>query len=518
MAEDNIKIKKVDITPDISLLPKLGNSGYKLAEALAEFIDNSLDARLPEQKSVKVNISISEKRVSVEDNSSGMNEEETINSLKLGFSIKKDKLGEFGLGMKTAATSLGKRFTLKTSRKGDKNWYVLDYDEESWKENLDWKSQELKVIPKNNKREYGTSIIIQDLKFKYYPNLVTNTKRELSFRFAPYLENKLLEINVNTGMLEPIEPELIGGKVSIDIAIDKEKSITGWYGILKKRNALKYGFNLYKHGRLIRAEEKFGFEAHAEVALLYGNINIDFVPTTHNKREFIENSFEYRQAEEKFRNYLKDNKVTVKAREFSKKISEQKKREKIEKEVGDLFGSTLKFLNEPNRVDEIKKEKPSREIIEKDEIDKIKLLYNDKEFNLGTLEEGNIYDLRILGKKFTFKFDLIPLGKEKDTMKYFRENNHIIILINSDFPFYEYIVKDYGLYSLFLISEVISEVLVNEFNLESDQLLHIRNLMLRKYGETQKGIVEIENIEEEKRKLLEKMKKLEEKEKSFKSG
>lgn len=516
MEDNNIKTKNVDITPDASLLPKLGNSGYRLGEALAEFIDNSLDAKPSEQKSVRIEIELSENRVAITDNASGMNENEAINSLKLAYSDKKDKLGEYGLGLKTAATSLGKKFKLETSRGGDKTSYVLEYDEEKWRETSDWKSQELKILPKENPQEHGTKIIIQNLKFKYYPNLVTNTKRELSFRFAPYLENKMLEIKVNASLLDAAEPDLMSEKNRINIIIDKDKFITGWYGFLKKRHAMRYGFNLYKHGRLIRAEEKFGFEPHAEVALLYGSINLDFIPTTHNKREFISTSFEYKIAEEKFREYLKDNKIAVRARELSKLKTEQKKKERVEEDVKRFMDSVLNLLKDKKKKGEIEKEFVSPEIKEKEEIEKAKLLYHDKEFNLKNIEEGNTYDLKISGKTFSFKFEFVNSGNEKEMLQYFRENNHITILINIDFPFYEYIVKDYELYALFLISEVLSNIILKEMNYSADKLIPIRNLMFRGYGEVQKEIFEIEKIDEEKRRLLERMKKLEEKEISLK--
>ena len=513
MVEGDIITKKVDITPDVSLLPKLGHSGYRLSEALAEFIDNSLDAKSQEQKSVNLDIQVSENRIIISDDASGMNENEAINSLKLAYSDKKEKLGEFGLGLKTAATSLGKKFRIKTSREGEKNWYVLDYDEDKWQEISDWKSQELKIVPKENNEEHGTTITIQDLKINYYPNLITNTKRQLSFRFAPYLENNVLKINVNTSFLEAPDIDLIGDKQDIKLLVDENNSLTGWYGFLKRRNGLHYGFNLYKHGRLIKAEEKFGFEPHAEVALLYGALNLDFVPTTHNKREFIETSYEYRLAEDIFRKYLKENRVTVKARELSKSTTFKKKKEKVEKDVGELFVAVFKFLKETKKEGKIDDKNLSAEIKEREEIEKIKLLHKDQQFNLNKLEEGNVYDLRIMGKNFKFKFDFINLGKDKEILQYYRENNNITILINIDFALYEYMVKDYELYCLFLISEVISEVIVKEMGFEQSKILQIRNLMLRKYGEIQKEIIEFEKIEEEKKKLLEKMRKLEEQEK-----
>ena len=256
MEPDNLKTKRVDITPDISLLPKLGQSGYKLSEALAEFIDNSLDAKPHDRKSVVINIQISDKKIVISDDAVGMDESTAINSLKLAYSEKKNKLGEFGLGLKTAATSLGKKFRIKTSQEGSSDWYVLDYDEDKWKEFSDWKTQELKIIPKENITDHGTTILIQDLKINYYPNLVTNAKKQLSFRFAPYLENGILKIKINSTLLEAPEIGLDGGKNEFNISVDDNRIISGWYGFLKKRSGFHYGFNLYKHGRLIRAEEK----------------------------------------------------------------------------------------------------------------------------------------------------------------------------------------------------------------------------------------------------------------------
>src|SRR3989338_3806655 len=279
---------------------------------------------------------------------------------------------------------------------------------------------------------------------------------------------------------EAPEIDLDGEKNEFKISVDDNRIISGWYGFLKKRSGFHYGFNLYKHGRLIRAEEKFGFEPHAELALLYCALNLDFIPTTHNKREFIESSYEYKLAEDTFRKYLKDNKITVKARELSTSLTERKKKEKVEESLEEFFNAISKVLKETKQEGKIEEPITPIEIKEKDEIKKIKLLHQDKEFNLNNLEEGRIYELKILGKKFKFKFDLTSLGKEGDVLQYYRENNTITILINTNFPFYEHIVKDYGLYSLLLISEAIAEIIVKEMDYDQSTLLQIRILMLRK--------------------------------------
>ena len=38
----------IDITPDKSLIQKLGLTGYRTAEAISELLDNSIDARIGE--------------------------------------------------------------------------------------------------------------------------------------------------------------------------------------------------------------------------------------------------------------------------------------------------------------------------------------------------------------------------------------------------------------------------------------------------------------------------------------
>ena len=40
----------VDITPDKSLIQKLGLVGYRTVQAIAELLDNSIDARIKNQE------------------------------------------------------------------------------------------------------------------------------------------------------------------------------------------------------------------------------------------------------------------------------------------------------------------------------------------------------------------------------------------------------------------------------------------------------------------------------------
>src|SRR5271154_412898 len=125
--------KTISILPDRSLMPKLGQTGYSVSQAIAELVDNSIDARTEGKLlTVEVLLSPATKAVQVIDDGVGMDEETAANSIRLAHSSKKDQLGEFGLGLKTAATSLGKKFQVATKQKGSSEEYVLEYDEEKW--------------------------------------------------------------------------------------------------------------------------------------------------------------------------------------------------------------------------------------------------------------------------------------------------------------------------------------------------------------------------------------------------
>ena len=185
-------------------MPKIGQTGYSVSQAVAELVDNSIDAAL-ENKALIVEISFDSDKgvVEVSDDGVGMDESTAANSIKLAHSTKKNKLGEFGLGLKTAATSLGKKFQIFTTQKGSDEEYILEYDEDKWLKNGDWTKHEMKIKSGVDKKRSGTTIRIKDLRFSIYPNLPGNIRKDLATRFAPYIENGEVKIKVNTKWCEP---------------------------------------------------------------------------------------------------------------------------------------------------------------------------------------------------------------------------------------------------------------------------------------------------------------------------
>ena len=496
---------KVDITPHVSLLPKLGHSGYKIVEAISEFIDNSIDAKVKDQK-LSIGIEINEKRLIITDNASGMNLDEITNALKLAYtaSHQKKRLGQFGLGLKTAATSLGKKFTIKTSMSGENNWHIIIYDEDEWLKSNKWET-EIRTEPKNNYQDHGTKITIERAKYKFYPNQVTNIKRDLSFRFASFIEAMELEIRVNSQVIERTPIELRNNeRFEIGISLDEKRKITGWYGYLIKRSRQHYGFNLYKNGRLIAPYQKIGFEPHPEAALLYGELNLDFVPVTHNKREFIENSVDFSDAQNALTKFIKENRVVIKSREISMSehvgdITERTRRKLFSLQIALEKGPLIeKISNIETQII------PDSELTNKDTIKTLKLTQS---FSPDKLDENGSFEFKVENDKFNISFGLTPLGKDEEWVKYFVEKNNITVLINTDFPLY-FMVRNYSYYALILIAEAIAEFIVKKYQLPKNMVLKLRNTILKRSGEAQIEEEKKKAMEEERQKLLDKLNKI----------
>ncbi len=292
----------VDITPDKSLIQKLGLVGYRTVQAIAELLDNSMDARLENQEEkIFVKLDFKEKRIVVRDDGHGMDKHDLKNALIIAKGTKLDEsLGHFGIGLKSACSALGKTFAIRTSKIGSDKEYQIEYDEDAWlsDKTLDWKNFQISERTLSSDENWqGTIIIIGDLKVPLYPMQVTKFKENFGLRYAPYLQQRQASIQINTVICTPHLQDIEeGSKTSVELQLSDGVVVTGYVALLKKRSIQgHYGINLFKNGRLIKPFAKFGFPAHPETAKIIGELNLDHVPVNFHKSEFIEESNEYRE-------------------------------------------------------------------------------------------------------------------------------------------------------------------------------------------------------------------------------
>lgn len=124
---------KVELIPDAHLLlSSLRSVGYKTETAIADILDNCIAAHATE---IHVDFIWEDEvsKIAIYDNGDGMDKESLVASMKIGSSDPSDKrlpddLGRFGMGMKTAAFSLGKRLRVVTKKDGSLHTACWDLD------------------------------------------------------------------------------------------------------------------------------------------------------------------------------------------------------------------------------------------------------------------------------------------------------------------------------------------------------------------------------------------------------
>src|SRR5437016_4474762 len=161
-------MRMVDITPDKSLLEKLGSVGFVPEEAVAEFVDNALDAKYEEETGdeiiagkIHVNVNLTPTSILVSDDSAGISDFD--NCLRAAWSTKELDvfLGSYGLGLKTAAMSLGKKLKITSVRIGEGTQHRAVLDLDRWYEDPTWRI-EVEDLPAKPS-EHGTTIEIERL-------------------------------------------------------------------------------------------------------------------------------------------------------------------------------------------------------------------------------------------------------------------------------------------------------------------------------------------------------------------
>ncbi len=186
------------------LIESLRDFGYTLSTAIADLIDNSITAGARE---VRVVIEPAQPcpHISVIDDGCGMSADKLIEAMKMGTSSPLSKrsgtdLGRFGLGLKTASLSVGRRLTVITKRRHDsvptiRRW-DLGYIRESgkWtllKEPTPASGAYLDLI---GSRASGTAVVIEDLDRASFLH-VTESARDT------HLADALRDLSAHVGMV-----------------------------------------------------------------------------------------------------------------------------------------------------------------------------------------------------------------------------------------------------------------------------------------------------------------------------
>lgn len=537
----------IDITPDKSIFHKIGEANYSVSDAIAELVDNSIDAA--NDSGVEINIILDKRnnKITISDDGQGMPKDVAVKALVLAHSYKKDSLGEFGLGLKSACTSLGSHFEIRTTPKGGSEEYFLVYDREDFMKDGSWTTFPIKV-EKVAKTKHGTTIEISNIRVKLYDALVTRLKSDLAQRYGPFITHNNVVIKVGLGFAsaKPCEPTPIeldqDGRTEFVYELSNGDTITGWWGLRKIASGVSSGFDMFRRGRLIRTSEKLGYNLHPMTSHIAGEINLDSVPVTHNKREFIKESGEFQEFIEKFwgdkTGSITGARVEGLIDDIVAKATERWNKEKVEKQIPDSVKDAVKdnILRALNRVDDFKEmafpelstqkrrsgtgvESPMEKrdshsrVATEERIDESES--TDGKRTPKNTKQKTAKFITINGKKFRFDFFWSDLGEEFKDKETVITDKGIEIYINTGFKGFT-LSKDSTFYCVHHVAEAIAETYLKESGQSRDRVFYLRNKLLYEVAsvvleeEELKSLSrkeeELEKVKDEKTRLLNKAK------------
>jgi len=221
----NMIVTQPSATPVIQALRSLG---YNPRTAIADLVDNSIDAKAS-KISLYFNHSGTDGTIIIVDNGSGMDEDMLQLAMNIGSKDPRterqpNELGRFGMGLKTASFSLGKRLSVLTKHKGVYSQRCWDLDHVS--ECNEWQLFTQipdEVMDQMNEidGESGTIIYIDKLdrfmgagtvnaihESSFYAK-VRRIHSHLEFVFHSLMECRNVRLEVNGNVLIPWDPFMI---------------------------------------------------------------------------------------------------------------------------------------------------------------------------------------------------------------------------------------------------------------------------------------------------------------------
>lgn len=310
--------------PSPRLVETIGATNQKPAEAIGELVANCFDARVLGTK-LEILIDLRGGKIAVVDNGKGMSADTLEHAVCIGEDMSKYIIrgegakGHFGMGFKTSCSTLGGFYAIYTRPIEEDVEYRVAFDIAEYSKrptNADAWDVVIEDGPINPKSPLGdapngTAFVISKLKVKDVP--VQAILDYLGEAFKGHLNagDEITIIDDIAGTNKAIPKKYSfkpGTKIDIDTAFgpgDKYR-ISGWAAIdLQTHNNGLYGFNIYRHGQLIEANNKDWFKAHLMTSRIIGEVELDFLDATFYKQGLQQDEL-WQLATAHMRLYLKD--------------------------------------------------------------------------------------------------------------------------------------------------------------------------------------------------------------------
>lgn len=313
--------------PIIRVMTGIRNMGYTFESAILDIVDNSIVAK---SKNIKIFIQAEDdtrdqsiKRIIIEDDGTGMNEDQIFNALELGSSesqYEENSLSKYGFGLKSAGFSQANSIAVISKTEACFEWHkarvgwdlIEEYNKYVVDEDLELDLFEQRLVEAKAK---GTIIILDGLIKVSKIKKDTAVKRiveRCAITYHRFMEEDDLNIKVNDKCVEPYDPlfcnEIKENMIDYDgrkvckyfdedyslVLNSKNKSkatikavllpnppLFEKEGMQKKVNAQYHmkqkniGFYIYRNRRLIVEATTLSLFSRSEPKLLASRIRID---------------------------------------------------------------------------------------------------------------------------------------------------------------------------------------------------------------------------------------------------
>lgn len=217
-------VKKVQSIPEARLLlASLRSVGYNEETAIADIIDNCISAHANE---INIQFDWKKQRIVISDDGFGMSDKALIENMRIGSSDpckirEDDDLGRFGMGMKTAAFSIGKKLTVITKSNSivsNASWDLDSIPEIGWNLIIRDESEISEFTSQIDHQ--GTVIVIEKLdrvididdekkaKSKFY-RIANRTEKHLALTFHRFIEENNLILKLNNNIVKAWNPFIL---------------------------------------------------------------------------------------------------------------------------------------------------------------------------------------------------------------------------------------------------------------------------------------------------------------------
>lgn len=225
-------VKRLPMIQTGQALMSLRDSGHSLPTALAEVVDNSIEAQANRIQIRLDELSENGKkkhvhRIAISDDGQGMDLDTLHHYLIIGFSTRwmhKDTIGKYGVGAKLAALNFGRRIDVWSRQSADESWQHVHFDlDEALREEKEEGSQQVGIdAPQSDEipddfsnlvpKGVGTLVVWsrvdrleQGRVTATFDELLVDVQKELSRIFREYLDGGI-KIEVNGKPLLPHDP------------------------------------------------------------------------------------------------------------------------------------------------------------------------------------------------------------------------------------------------------------------------------------------------------------------------